>query len=403
MNYLKQEMGNDFVEEMEPLIREYTGKAWKEGSVYAKIKTGVASDKDALNYFAKSGKYDFGKVFSDYSPEMKKAVENALNGKNDVSHEVIADIASRTVGQEMTAPAILDRYRLVVSNAVNKSRNYARTLTYEEIGIQELEIVAMMDDRTSDICNQMNGRRITVRTAATFVRDVMSTDPADVVKKFPWPKSVPAGKTSDIVSALDCKLPPYHARCRTTTVVGLPERIVTKTGRNLSELKSPDENDIRKSVDRLSSRVTAADKIAEIKKSLNTSAERYKDLSSDELASKINALRGSRWGQWTDSKGNINDDLKNHWDNSPDRQKELREKFGDKFSKQDYIKLSEETCRKFTNVYVQFYSGRHRVIFYDDLKKVSVVVDADTSRIVTCYPAVTSAEKDFGGRFHELK
>ena len=68
MNYLKQEMGNNFVEEMEPLIREYTGKAWQEGSVYAKIKTGVASDKDALNYFAKSGKYDFGKVFSDYSP-----------------------------------------------------------------------------------------------------------------------------------------------------------------------------------------------------------------------------------------------------------------------------------------------------------------------------------------------
>ena len=91
------------------------------------------------------------------------------------------------MGEAFEHPTIVNYYDLVVRNAVNKSRNFGRVARYERLGIAEMEIVAILDDRTSTTCREMNGRRIPVSVASEFVQDVMATKMDDLTERFAWP------------------------------------------------------------------------------------------------------------------------------------------------------------------------------------------------------------------------
>lgn len=81
-------------------------------------------------------------------------------------------------------------------------------------GAKYLVVSAVMDERTSEICAQLNGTKITITDAKNHCTKLFSTDPKDLNDAMPWP-SVNNG----IVTGLDkhC-LPPYHFGCRTIVV-----------------------------------------------------------------------------------------------------------------------------------------------------------------------------------------
>jgi hypothetical protein len=102
------------------------------------------------------------------------------------------------------------------------------------LGIAAVEIVAILDSRTSRICREMNGRRISVRLLVSHVREVMQTPMNELTEKFAWPtpnevKSYEGLSTDDIMSRISCRMPPYHGRCRTTYVISREVR-VSKSG-----------------------------------------------------------------------------------------------------------------------------------------------------------------------------
>lgn len=152
-------------------------------------------------------------------------------------------------------------WQIVASQAVNSSRNFSQVNTYRQARIEKYQIVAVMDERTSQICRYLDGAEFRVAPAADNVQDILdhgaptSDAEADrVMGLHPWvgldssrmgskmpalfvdlgrgiKRFLPGSKVSEggaltghrppemvTLEELDLWLPPYHGHCRTTTV-----------------------------------------------------------------------------------------------------------------------------------------------------------------------------------------
>lgn len=111
-------------------------------------------------------------------------------------------------------------WRGLAANTVNRARNLGAIESMVEAEITEYEIVAVMDERTSDICREMNGRIIRIEKAVEL-RDALinAKTPDDVKSIAPWVKGRDVrGKTTKSLPT-GMSAPPYHFHCRTTMVI----------------------------------------------------------------------------------------------------------------------------------------------------------------------------------------
>lgn len=109
-------------------------------------------------------------------------------------------------------------WRGFAANGMNRTRNFGLIQGYQEIGITELVVRAIIDERTSPICREMNGKVISIE-AAVAQRDrlMQAQNPEDVKVISPWPKLPDIkGKSGEEVAGQGVVMPPYHYHCRTT-------------------------------------------------------------------------------------------------------------------------------------------------------------------------------------------
>ncbi len=403
LSFVSKSLKTNIPQSLLPIIREYTKRIWKAGATIdtdkGSIVATVATDKDAINWFVNQQDYDFGKVFKGFEKPLKKAVTDSIRGIGKTQKEVLALLAKAPMGTMLSSDAVR-HYKLIVSNAANKSRNFARTLTYEEIGVQEIEIVALIDRKTSPICRTMNGRRIRTQTATTFVREVMATDSRHVVKKYPWPKPIEVQggvSTNKILAGIKVKLPPYHGNCRTTIVVGLPETIINRTGKTLSRPTWPGNKvmeKLPKGHPKYSRQKLMRDHLAQTR-------SYYRGLTNDEVASKVNSARGSKWIDTLHKQPKMRYDLDYHVEKHKNKFREYGKNVVVK-TKQDYINISHKVLNDFDRVFPHANKNRNRVAFYNSKINVVSVVDMDEHRIVTCFPFQGDINKKYKYRM-ELK
>ncbi len=97
----------------------------------------------------------------------------------------------------------------------HKLRELGRVAGYERAGITRVKVKAILDKRTSAICRALNGRIIEVAELSRQKEAILSAQSQEELKQAqPWlDASQVAG---DLPSGYG--LPPYHYRCRTTTV-----------------------------------------------------------------------------------------------------------------------------------------------------------------------------------------
>jgi len=110
----------------------------------------------------------------------------------------------------------------LAANTATNSRVRGQLRSFVDVGVTRYEIVNPMDNRTSPICVEMNGKVFTVREGASLISKVSgATNPEQVKEAHPW---VSVGEARKIYKsggerALAKKglcLPPYHFRCRST-------------------------------------------------------------------------------------------------------------------------------------------------------------------------------------------
>jgi len=86
---------------------------------------------------------------------------------------------------------------------------------YERAGITRVKVKAILDKRTSAICRALNGRIIEVAELSRQKEAILSAQSKEELKQAqPWLKA--SQVAGDLPSGYG--LPPYHYRCRTTTV-----------------------------------------------------------------------------------------------------------------------------------------------------------------------------------------
>lgn len=239
IKYLDEEMGKKLPVELAKSLKEDLIKTWLTNSIVnindEDVKaqaTAVQKLPTAINWFESASRYDYGGVYNDFKDDMASAIKDIFDG-TDSSAKIIerAVKAKEKVGEIFSTLQVQNRYRLVAENAVNKARNFAQALAYEELGITRYEISAILDQKTSIVCRTLNGKVFETKTAVQYVNEVLATDPNKVVSKFPWPdpkdfpqteddlRNITPAEVNKLYNKMSVKLPPYHAFCRSTVII----------------------------------------------------------------------------------------------------------------------------------------------------------------------------------------
>jgi SPP1 gp7 family putative phage head morphogenesis protein len=154
-------------------------------------------------------------------------------------------------------------WRVVADAFVGRARTTSQISSYEEAGIETYEIVAVLDEVTTDICRFMDGKTFSVSAARGLLDSLEALDdPEDVKYANPWVRKgvdpeegglrlyVPTAdgkgvtiakiarsgvgssddrgsytnaRSDEELVALGIPVPPFHGRCRSTIVAGAGE------------------------------------------------------------------------------------------------------------------------------------------------------------------------------------
>jgi SPP1 gp7 family putative phage head morphogenesis protein len=110
------------------------------------------------------------------------------------------------------------KIRRVVETTLNKARNYANVNYIAQAEIEEFEIVEVMDQKTCEYCQHMNGKTFSVATAKDKIERVVNGKPSEVPKLSPFATKIPLEEFKKMdaqsLQAAGIDTPGYHCHCR---------------------------------------------------------------------------------------------------------------------------------------------------------------------------------------------
>jgi SPP1 gp7 family putative phage head morphogenesis protein len=111
-------------------------------------------------------------------------------------------------------------WNVVAAAGVVRSRTYGTVASFEQAGVETFEYVAVLDNRTSALCEHMNGRifrvDVAVRQRDAFLE---AESPEEAKAAHPWPKPTEVlGMDTKALEAAGICLPPLHGSCRSVVV-----------------------------------------------------------------------------------------------------------------------------------------------------------------------------------------
>jgi len=214
-----------FSENIEGGVGKHTKKAYRKGKKDVFSRFGLQADwdiidTDATRWLKKHDMYWLGGYYNKHCS--KKIAETIALGMED-------GLGRAEIGKELKNffekyPGVRSKpdsyWRGVAANGMNRARTFGSLRSYDELGIKYLEVLAVVDERTSSICLEMNGRTIPVANAVGQMKSIMAAQsPEDIKINQPWlRRSAIRGKSTAEVMAKGVIAPPYHFHCRTTLV-----------------------------------------------------------------------------------------------------------------------------------------------------------------------------------------
>lgn len=222
-SFIKQKLQYELTEKLlknlgQPLIKVWSEASWVNiTKSYKKQAESVANEKlpSAINWFQKAGNYDYGNIYNRLQDKMTQAVNDAIQGRGILSQNLIRQ--AQMLRGELREKNVKGRYRMVTENAIMKARNFSQVLSYEELKITEYQIVAIVDNKTSNICRALNGQVFETKEAISYVKEVFSTPVYEVADRFPWdnpsrwpkdPETVTPKDIRKLYEGMATKLPP---------------------------------------------------------------------------------------------------------------------------------------------------------------------------------------------------
>jgi hypothetical protein len=201
-----------------------------------------APDKRAVEFFKNTENFYLSKYLDNSDAELRKFFneEFVTKGKalfgNQSSEEL--DLFRKAAGGKLDN--VNDRgVQIIVRNGVQRARNYAHILSLHQGEIEEAEYVAVLDKRTSHICETLDGKKIRIGVAAATVEELTALEPGDYAQRMfqskdakemrvantdpeasakYFSKKITDGYVDDDFVSSGLALPPLHPNCRTRLI-----------------------------------------------------------------------------------------------------------------------------------------------------------------------------------------
>ncbi len=145
-------------------------------------------DRTAMNFLSRQN----GFFVRDHLGRVDAGLTKA--GKQIVNRGIRDGIGYREIGKELREqlPGMWGKYGAnysnVVANAgVQRSRAFAQVTAYQEAGIEFAELIAILDQRTTDICRYLDGQVIRVNSVAEILNQTLEIEnPEEIKNVSPW-------------------------------------------------------------------------------------------------------------------------------------------------------------------------------------------------------------------------
>ena len=156
-----------------------------------------------------------------YSEQLDEAIAGTVRElaiEQGLGREEVGKALKEMLGEQFKGRS--DAYwRGLAANAITRARNMGAIESMVEAEITEYEVLAVMDERTSAICREMNGRIIKVEQAVRLRNALLDAkSPEDVKKIAPWLKLEDIRGKPTGTLPVGMAFPPYHFHCRSTVV-----------------------------------------------------------------------------------------------------------------------------------------------------------------------------------------
>lgn len=213
------------------------GKKFKKLSV---IPTFVAENKTAIEAISRTTSIFF-------KPEYEaQALRFRSRAQSVISRGLKRGFGRVQIGEDLRNEFIevaLHRnyWETVAAVHVNRGRSFSAAVSYAKGGVTSYEVLAVLDERTTDVCRMMNGTILSVDSALDSFEAFEDATDLDEVKAVSNPFMrrqgnsivLPSGTRVATVGARGgfskvlsstkmntngINMPPYHYRCRTTVV-----------------------------------------------------------------------------------------------------------------------------------------------------------------------------------------
>lgn len=201
-----------------------TRDLWKAGFLLVSAENkgmGMAfnlSDLDAINIIGRNNLYWIGEHFTE---EVKAKLNGLLTEMFDRGMTV--QELGKGLAEEMK-PIIAEEqvyWEGLADHIAVKTKELGRVAGYERAGIRYVKVQAILDERTSQICRSMHGRIISVERLGKQAEAIMAAGTKEELKAAQSWLPAFGGRTGDLPEGVAG--PPYHYRCRTTTVAYFEE------------------------------------------------------------------------------------------------------------------------------------------------------------------------------------
>jgi hypothetical protein len=190
------------------------------------FKFGLADEK-AIEQLSKQEMMWIGEVYENVAPTVNAALKDAVAlglSASDVA-QAVADAVSEALGN-IAIPSgyngTATRYfEGLAANAITNVRVQGQIQSFANLGIESYELVNPDDERTTELCHELNGTVFTTEQGIANMQELAKATTPDeyrAAKPFLPPKEVleMLAKGADVLAAAGQAFPPFHQECRTT-------------------------------------------------------------------------------------------------------------------------------------------------------------------------------------------
>ena len=226
-----EKMGNDFATSLEPKVKVFAEKAYKLSSQEPQFRNVQIAfgPIDSVNISnIKNEQIFWLKNHYEESDKLHKTLHTAM--ENNLSNKELASELKTHFGETLKQGDVY--FKGLAEHTSLRVREFGRLSNYLRFGAVEYEIVAVLDDRTSDICRALHGKRFSVSSAINVMNEMFEIcgegySPEETKQRLK--DKAPFVRDNQVLYdekgepfAIEGNMspfPPFHWRCRTQTVM----------------------------------------------------------------------------------------------------------------------------------------------------------------------------------------